>query len=52
MNITKPRLDQFKITGSTVGDVNFPYVKFCDLEENTFVTFEIHKLTIGATPAY
>ena len=28
MNITKPRLDQFKITGSTVGDVNFPYVKW------------------------
>ena len=26
MNITKPRLDQFKITGSTVGDVNFPQV--------------------------
>ena len=24
MNITKPRLDQFKITGSTVGDVYFP----------------------------
>ena len=24
MNITKPRLDQFKITGSTVGDVHFP----------------------------
>ena len=28
MNITKPRLDQFKITGSTVGDVHFPYVKW------------------------
>ena len=28
MNITKPRLDQFKITGSTVGDVNFPKVKW------------------------
>ena len=27
MNITKPRLDQFKITGSTVGDVHFPKVK-------------------------
>ena len=27
MNITKPRLDQFKITGSTVGDVYFPKVK-------------------------
>jgi hypothetical protein len=26
MNITKPRLDQFKITGSTVGDVYFPKV--------------------------
>ncbi len=26
MNITKPRLDQFKITGSTVGDVHFPKV--------------------------
>ena len=26
MNITKPRLDQFKITGSTVGDVHFPNV--------------------------
>ena len=24
MNLTKPRLDQFKITGSTVGDVYFP----------------------------
>ena len=24
MNITKPRLDQFKITGSTVGEVHFP----------------------------
>ena len=28
MNITKPRLDQFKITGSTVGDVHFPKVKW------------------------
>ncbi len=28
MNITKPRLDQFKITGSTVGDVHFPHVGF------------------------
>ena len=28
MNITKPRLDQFKITGSTVGDVHFPFVKW------------------------
>ena len=27
MNITKPRLDQFKITGSTVGDVHHPKVK-------------------------
>ena len=27
MNITKPRLDQFKITGTTVGDVHFPKVK-------------------------
>ena len=27
MNITKPRLDQFKITGSTVGDLNFRNVK-------------------------
>ena len=26
MNITKPRLDQFKITGTTVGDVHFPKV--------------------------
>ena len=26
MNITKPRLDQFKITGSTVGDVHYPKV--------------------------
>ena len=26
MNITKPRLDQFKITGSTVGDVYYPKV--------------------------
>jgi len=28
MNITKPRLDQFKITGSTVGDLHFPNVIF------------------------
>ena len=28
MNITKPRLDQFKITGSTVGDLYFPNVIF------------------------
>ena len=27
MNLTKPRLDQFKITGSTVGDVYFPQTK-------------------------
>tara|TARA_R110000765_G_scaffold328917_1_gene419807 strand:+ start:1539 stop:2663 length:1125 start_codon:yes stop_codon:yes gene_type:complete len=27
MNLTKPRLDQFKITGSTVGDVYFPKTK-------------------------
>ena len=27
MNITKPRLDQFKITGSTVGDAHYPKVK-------------------------
>jgi hypothetical protein len=27
MNITKPRLDQFKITGSTVGDLYFTNVK-------------------------
>ena len=27
MNITKPRLDQFKITGTTVGDANFSKVK-------------------------
>jgi len=26
MNLTKPRLDQFKITGSTVGDLYFPNV--------------------------
>ncbi len=26
MNLTKPRLDQFKITGSTVGDLYFPKV--------------------------
>ena len=28
MNITKPRLDQFKITGTTVGDLHFPKVKW------------------------
>jgi hypothetical protein len=27
MNLTKPRLDQFKITGSTVGDLYFPQTK-------------------------
>ena len=27
MNLTKPRLDQFKVTGTTVGDVYFPQTK-------------------------
>jgi hypothetical protein len=27
MNLTKPRLDQFKVTGTTVGDVYFPETK-------------------------
>ena len=35
MNITKPRLDQFKITGSTVGDLHFPKVKWLSAFEGS-----------------
>jgi len=56
MNLTKPRLDQFKITGSTVGDLYFPYTELLlpfDGVNGATTTSDLsnknHTLTFGGT---